>query len=219
MDTYKSRLWQMRHKLSIWAEMVEDYQKKNDTRMVMIMLTYSGLHDYRPGDINDYVKKVKQCLGDHLLAFAWVAEVQERGAIHYHVILLVHKGTSIPKPDSTRDFYGKVIPGAVPMWSHGWSGIHTAKTPYYLLKYTGKERQKDLSRYPKSCRLFAVSVRGFSETEKIVFRAVTRIGKRADHKDLGYRFMGSCVTEKYAEVLMPSGAIVEDNKKDNNKTI
>ena len=210
MDTYKARLWQMRHKISLWAEFVRVYREKHSVRMVMIMLTYKGVDDYKPGDINNFMKKMKQCLGKNLLAFAWVAEVQpDRGAIHYHIIILANKGTSIPKPDSTRDFYGQIVPGGVPMWGHGWSGIHTANTPFYLLKYMGKERQKDLSRYPKSCRLFAASIRGFSYEDKLLFRALT--GKQKVPGVSGWEYKGSSVTDRYArEVLLPGDAEIDE---------
>jgi hypothetical protein len=194
-----------------WAEVVEQLRKNmqerdESTRMVMIMLTYRRVKDYKPGHINYYMKALKQSLGDGLLAFAWVAEIQERGAIHYHLVLVVRKGTRIPMPDKSG------------MWSHGWSGTRTARTPYYLVSYVGKERQKDLSRYPKSCRLYSASVRPLSGIWKDVFRARSGLAKMP-YTDLDdsekvavpkWEFLGASVTEGYArEVIIPSSYVVK----------
>lgn len=149
MDTFQIRLSKMRKAVVAWADDVLKFMslKPDQTRMVMVMLTYRRAVDYRSGHIRLYVKDLKRRLGKGLISFAWVSEIQERGALHYHLVLLVWRGTKIPLPDKSG------------MWKHGWSGIHTARTPFYLVKYAGKEAQKDLARYPKGARLYAVSPR------------------------------------------------------------
>ena len=198
VDTFQKRLWLMRHRITAWADAVALYREAHSTRMVMVLLTYAKVEDYKPGHINYYLKLLKQSLREHLLAFAWVAELQERGAVHYHLVLLVDKGTKIPLPDKSG------------MWSHGLSGIHTARTPFYLLKYTGKERQKDLGRYPKSCRLYAASVRGLGEHLGLVFRHnadLPRLGNAEGERVRSgeFQYLGSSVTADYmTDVVLAS---------------
>lgn len=204
LDTFQKRLWLMRHRIHEWASVMDGLKKEVSTRMVMIMLSYANIEDYSPGHIRDYMKKLKQSVGDNLYGFAWVSEIQERGAVHYHLVMVVKKGSRIPIPDKSG------------MWKHGSSNIGTAKTPYYLLKYTGKERQKDLSRYPKSCRLYAVSLRlpegpskAYLESKREYEKLISSGG---DFEDIipddipdNWEYGGACVTRGFAEkVMIPS---------------
>lgn len=207
VDTFSNRLMKMRIAVGEWADDVLAFQSMypNETRMVMVLLTYAGIEDYQPGHINLYIKDLKRRLGNGLITFAWVAEIQDRGAVHYHMILLVRRGTKIPLPDKSG------------MWKYGLSGIHTARTPWYLAKYTGKEHQKDLARYPKSCRLYAVSPR---LTKQILVRRDN--GEEMDLRPCwpegvdpnkiddapAWVYAGSSVTKSYAESLVPENAIV-----------
>lgn len=114
-----------------------------DTRLVMITLTYREGEEWKPGDIREFMRFGRHFMGNRLMAYAWVAELQKRGAVHYHVIMLVKAHTNIPVPDKSG------------WWTKGMSRIESAKTPYYLLTYTGKKYQK-IGSYPKGIRIFAV---------------------------------------------------------------
>jgi hypothetical protein len=212
MDTFAIRMFRMRMRLTAWAEIVKGFQAEHETRMVMILLTYRKVEDYRPGHINDFMRNLKQRLNDNLLAFAWVAEIQKRGAVHYHLVLVVNKGTRIPLPDKSG------------MWKHGLSGIHTARTPYYLLTYVGKEYQKDLARYPKHCRIYAASIRFGGDDTKALFRVLAGLelsseggevsGDVEARKEGRFLFVGNAISYDYAKtVLMPSGAVVRALKQ------
>jgi len=95
-----------------------------------------------------------------LLAYAWVLEMQKRGAPHYHLLLYVKRGTRIPRPDDK-------------LWSHGSSRIETARSAYYIVTYTGKEYQK--SNLPAGARMFAAQI--YADTvdsaEMLIFRMST----------------------------------------------
>ena len=209
LDTFKKRLSTMRARIHEWAGVMEMLGKEFKTRMVMIRLTYAGVDDYKPGHINDYVKKLKQSLGNNLWGFAWVSEIQERGAVHYHLILVVKRGTRIPVPDKSG------------MWKYGYSRIETAKTPFYLLVYTGKEKQKDLTRYPKSCRLYSVSCRlpeghtrayyeGLRQFKKFQSEIFDQLGISEMDQFKDWEYLGATVTKGYAEkCLVPSGIEVK----------
>jgi hypothetical protein len=76
--------------------------------------------------------------------------------------LLVKRGTRIDKPDQAG------------WWVHGSTKIETARSQFYILKYTGKEHQK-MGNFPKGLRLFAVwiSPRILKGLERWYFRVST----------------------------------------------
>jgi hypothetical protein len=140
-----ARLRRMQRRVKSWAGSINPYLARVgiEYRLVMITLTYAELHGWRAGDMRKFMISFRKALGPNLIAYAWVAELQRRGAVHYHLIMLVKRGADIPMPDSSG------------LWMHGSSRIETAKTPYYIVKYTGKSYQK-LGSYPKGLRAFAV---------------------------------------------------------------
>jgi hypothetical protein len=139
-----ARVRRLQKRVKAWADLTSGIKQEN--RLVMITLTYEKVEDYQSGHIRNFMLKVRKELSNNLYAYAWVGELQKRGAVHYHVVLLVRRGTIIPKPDEAG------------WWSFGMTKIETAKTPYYLLTYTGKKHQK-MGDFPKGMRLFAVWVK------------------------------------------------------------
>lgn len=72
----------------------------------------------------------------------WVAELQERGAVHYHLVLWLPRGVTIPKPDKRG------------WWAHGTTRIEWARRPVgYLVKYASKAHPQH--HFPKNCRIHA----------------------------------------------------------------
>lgn len=122
----------------------------------MITLTYQYGDDWKRNAINQFMKTVRSKLRyreqgqrkmrDPLLGYVWVAETQERGVIHYHVLLLVERGTKIEKPDEAG------------WWNYGSTRIETAKTPFYVCAYVGKEHQKK-GQLPKGARVCGAYIR------------------------------------------------------------
>lgn len=191
MDTYAKRMWMMRARIFAWAECMTAYCAEHPHTKIMITLTYRKVEDYQAGHIHEFMKNVKQRLGSSLLAFAWVAELQARGAVHYHVMLVTESGKILPKPDDAG------------MWKYGMSRIEKARTFYYICTYLGKEYQKDLDKFPRSCRLYSASMRSdkvMSET----FRALSNLvkGDREDFND--WEYVGATATEGYAELILDS---------------
>jgi hypothetical protein len=143
VSPHKSRVRRLQKRVKAWADVTKPLIDKVgvDYRLVMITLTYSQVDGWRKNHIREFMLSLRGCLGGSLLSYAWVAELQKRGAVHYHVIVLVKRGTNIPLPDE--------------FWKHGVTRIETARSPFYLLTYTGKEYQK-FGKFPKGLRLFAV---------------------------------------------------------------
>ena len=107
----------------------------------MITLTYKNSEDWKPHHMGKFTKWLKRNLGDSLKSYAWVAELQERGAMHYHLIAYVSKETNIPFPDKAygnKNFVG---------WPYGHSKVENARVGQYLASYVSKEHQKDYYRF------------------------------------------------------------------------
>jgi hypothetical protein len=119
-------------------------------RLVMLTLTYGDAETehqvsegWEPNHIRTFMQGLRKLLKDKLWAYAWVAEMQERGSLHYHVMVYVAPGTDIPEPDKAG------------LWPHGITQRATAKRgPWYILKYAGKAHQKE--GLPAGARMFAV---------------------------------------------------------------
>lgn len=144
VDRRRSRVRRMQKRVHSWAQFIQPGLQKRSARYreVMITLTYKDADAWRPNQIRDFMTLCRFCLGADLLAYAWVAEMQQREAVHYHVILVVNRGTFIPKPDE----YG--------WWEYGSTKIETARSLYYIVTYTGKEYQK-MAKFPKGLRMFS----------------------------------------------------------------
>lgn len=138
IDNHKVRLSRMRKKVGAWSKANNDGQ-----RIWMVTLTYKDVDGWRPNHIREYMKKVREKYGKKLKGYAWVSEIQKRGAVHYHVLLKMDCKPAMPDKSG--------------MWVHGMSRVELARTSYYLMAYTGKEYQKEFGKYPKGCRLFGIS--------------------------------------------------------------
>lgn len=165
IDPEEARIERLQRRICTWADVLRTIVASLfDTRLVMMTLTYAptpdGTSAWRPNHIRDFMKRVRYNLADNLLAYAWVAEMQQRGEVHYHVLLLVKKGTSIPRPDQS-------------WWSHGMSKIETARSPYYVVKYCSKKRFKvgdEWKAFPKGMRIFSVWISKEVITDEEHFR-------------------------------------------------
>lgn len=141
VSNIKSRLSRLRRRVFSWSRTMP--AASQTTRLVMITVTYRKAWLWMPNQIKAFMAKIRKELRGNLRAYAWVAELQERGAVHYHVLLMVNRGTSIPQPDKAG------------WWRYGMTKIQTINSPFYIAKYTGKEYQK-VGEFPRGLRLFAV---------------------------------------------------------------
>lgn len=196
MDMFEKRLNTMQKRLLAWEMMTKKYMRENDdARMVMLCLTYRKVKDYRPGHIGQFTQVMRNKLNDQLLGWAWVAELQKRGAVHYHIAIMIKKNTDLPLPDKSG------------WWTHGITQIETITNIAYMLKYQGKDRQKELAKYPKGARLYGVSVRWGGKETKEVFRILAGMYKQnTDSQE--WQYLGSSVNESYAKNVISRGKIV-----------
>jgi hypothetical protein len=151
----------MRRRISDWVKTVKTL---SEYKFIMITLTYAPEYDWEANHIREFMLSLKKLLGNNLLAYAWVAELQKRGTVHYHIIIAVPLdvmiGDDLPYPDE------------VGLWLYGSTTTEYARTPFYLIKYLGKEYQKDFSRFPKGIRVFGVYIRDKSLKQLLRFRSL-----------------------------------------------
>lgn len=108
----------------------------------MLTLTYKDVDGFRPRHISELLKRVRQWLQRRGFTahYVWVAELQRRGALHYHVLFWLPRGLTLPKPDKQG------------WWPHGSTRIEWARNAIgYLLKYVSKfDNERSM---PKGARL------------------------------------------------------------------
>jgi hypothetical protein len=113
-------------------------------RKTFITLTYRDGGDWQRRHISDFLANLRKWLQarDAVLMYAWVAELQKRGVLHYHLIVWVPRRLRLPCPDKSG------------WWPHGMSNIETARNPVgYMVKYATTTRPEDLKRLKKGVRL------------------------------------------------------------------
>jgi hypothetical protein len=162
LDPVKVRISRLRKRVWNWADCLKmsGILGNGKYRVVMVTLTYRDVGQWRKRHIRDFMLSMRKVLKGRLLAYAWVAELQERGAVHYHVLFVVRRGVLLPQPDT--------------FWKHGSTKIETARTVFYVMKYAQKGSIDGLQ-FPKGLRLFAVwisaaAVRGGAVDAKLFLR-------------------------------------------------
>lgn len=104
-------------------------QEKTRWKVAMLTLTYRPDVDWVPGQISTVVRHIRQWLArkGHGMRFVWVQEFTKKGRPHYHLLLWLPPGLTIPKPDKQR------------WWPWGMTRIEWAKNPVgYIAKYASK---------------------------------------------------------------------------------
>lgn len=145
------RLNRMRRTVLAFARCASQGLADGGTRnhLVMVTLTYRNADGWEPKHISKYVQRATEWLERraHSYAYAWVIEMQKRGAPHYHVLFWLPEGVHLPKPDW---LYRTM---RTRMWPHGSSRIENARAPSYITKYASKGEEEPL---PFGARLFGI---------------------------------------------------------------
>lgn len=159
IDRVQARITRLRKGVGVGAKCLHN-QGPVKQNMFMLTLTYRGDNrDWCPKQISQYLANLrawhKSAAGSTAMRYVWVAELQERGVVHYHVVLWVRPGLTPPKPDSAWRSASKGV--QPPMWSHGMSNRIKARAPVaYLMKYLSKITQKNVGVFPYGARLFGL---------------------------------------------------------------
>jgi hypothetical protein len=145
VDAFELRLSRLKNKLKFFSSWKDELEEFSEIENIMVTLTYRNVADWKAKHVTEFIRKVKRYLGTALFGYFWVAEMQSRGAVHYHLIFVVSKGIRLPMPDKEG------------LWIHGMTRIEQVKHIYsYLSKYLQKDEQK--AKYPKGIRIFGCSI-------------------------------------------------------------
>jgi len=109
-----------------------------------ITLTYADVDGWEPGHFGAFRKAMNHWCRQRgvRLRYVWVAELQKRGALHYHVVVWLPKGKYLPHAD------------AQGWWPHGMTNIVTAQSPIgYITKYASKATTEQAMNYPRGARM------------------------------------------------------------------
>lgn len=155
IDKHLARVTRLRKGLGIAAKQLHNQGSKTQ-KIWMLTLTYAGTNrDWRAEHISEFLTGLRRWhhsrTGSRKVRYAWVAELQARGVIHYHVIVWLEGGLTPPKPDSAWKMGGAF---QCPMWRHGMSNRLRATAPVaYLMKYASKIEQKNVGGFPRGARI------------------------------------------------------------------
>jgi len=151
VDLWRLRLDKLRKKLQAWSLACAGLWSTKGVKKCMVTLTYDtkGLlvpaSEWSPKHVSVFIDRLKKRKGLTVLAYSWVVELQERGVPHYHIVI-IYQGV-VPYPDKSG------------LWRYGLSNVKfRLRSPYYLIRYTGKEKQKNFSLLPSGSRAYAVSI-------------------------------------------------------------
>lgn len=114
-----------------------------------VTLTYVGVDDWRPQHISGAIRRFRKWCRREAAGcrYVWVAELQQRGAVHYHLLAWLPPGLKMPHWDLDR--------GRGTWWPHGMTNTQPAVAGIgYLMKYLSK--LGEFHRFPKNLRLYGI---------------------------------------------------------------
>lgn len=170
-----------------------------------ITLTYRRAQDWAPNHITKFVHVVYNwCKRNGVKArYVWVAELQARGALHYHMVLWLPKGKFLPTPDKQG------------WWPHGQTNTVTAQSPIsYIAKYASKTTADQAHQYPKGARMHGVGGLGAEPRRHVRYWMAPMwvrdvLSGRADIRKVsgGYmdKFTGEFLPSPWRVLLGPGG--------------
>lgn len=104
-------------------------QQVKGWKVAMLTLTYRPEVDQEAQQIADCLRSIRKYLArrDVRIRYVWVQEFTRRGRPHYHVLLWLPRGITLPKPDKRG------------WWPHGLTRIEWARNAVgYIAKYASK---------------------------------------------------------------------------------
>jgi len=114
----------------------------------MVTLTYEGGQEaWAPKHVASFMDTVRKWVARHpvpfRLRYVWVAELQKRGSVHYHIALFLPHGVTLPKPDQAG------------WWAHGATNVQAARgAVQYLMKYLSKGSKASDFKLPGGARCY-----------------------------------------------------------------
>lgn len=145
IDTERLRLRRVRQRVRTFVDLAGDKGQSGGIKgsWAMVTLTYAPEFEWEPNHIKSYLQAVRKWARRRgfALSYVWVCELQRRGVPHYHVLVKLPKGLTLPKPDKQGH------------WKWGMSEVDWVRKSgkRYLSKYLSKDTAR--GQFPKGCRL------------------------------------------------------------------
>jgi len=139
------RVLRLKHHVRTAGRLIKEtmLRRRGRWRSVFVTLTYADGSDWNARHISGYLKGVREWARRRGFSapYVWCAELQQRGAIHYHIVFWLPISARLKRPDKS---------GA---WPHGSSNVQTVKANAvgYLMKYVAKGTEKRLPRGARVC--------------------------------------------------------------------
>lgn len=145
IDKQQARVTRLRKGVGIAAKQLHN-AAHSQSRKIMVTLTYAGDNRaWRATHLTAYMTNVRNWykrLTGETLRYVWVAELQDRGVIHYHAVFWLKKGVTMPKADKRG------------WWPHGMTKTEAARKPIgYLMSYLSKIETKNVMEFPHGARI------------------------------------------------------------------
>lgn len=181
-----------------------------------VTLTYRGVNDWSKEHMSKAVQGYRNWCNSrgYPCRYTWVAELQGRGAVHYHLLAWLPRGVRMPRWDRRT-----VTPTGRRMacwWPHGMTNTQPAKAGVgYLMKYLSK--LGELTRFPKGLRLYGIgglnaearAVRSWYNLPEWAKRSYG-VGELKRHAaGLLVRLTGEILEPAFRMCLVPSGAVLQ----------
>jgi len=148
IDNAAMRLKRMKCGTITGARLLQEQAQDQGRRykVAMITLTYALTDAWQPYHIANFCSILRKHLNRRGIPWqaVWVLELQKRGAPHYHLLVWLPKGVTLPKPDKRG------------WWRFGSTRIEWARNAVgYIAKYSSKGPGSGT--IPKGARIYAVS--------------------------------------------------------------
>lgn len=155
VERNQSRLVRMRKAVKIGAQEHQDLATPGfRVRPLFVTLTYRPGVEWQANHLKDSLGLLRVWLRrrGHALRYVAVAELQKRGAVHYHLVIWWPARLRMPAPDRSG------------IWPHGLSNVQRARHPVaYLAKYASKGTQGGT--FPRGLRLHSCG--GLPEAQRV----------------------------------------------------
>lgn len=143
VDRQASRLKKLRSSVLTAARL--HVEQKSKWKVAMLTPTYAPDSEWSPNQIASLLRHIRKWLTRKGVEFryVWVQELTKKGRPHYHVLIWLPFGLSLPKPDKQG------------WWPHGMTKIEWARNAVgYIAKYASKGKDyQEFGQFAKGARL------------------------------------------------------------------
>lgn len=145
-DQRDKRLRKMKQNVITSARLHEEEARTGSMRgrWAMLTLTYRDDARWIARQVSELLMSLRKYCDSRSFQFryTWVLELTQRGRPHYHILMWLPKGRTLPKPDKQG------------WWEHGLTRIEWARNAIgYIAKYASKGDDYNLTTLPKGARL------------------------------------------------------------------